>query len=91
MKVSSILVLGFLFGLTSASSAAGDEKNKQIDELTSIQLGDYSLRYEGDAPRTAVTPDSPPGMTNFKKETNGPFLGLKFSTPLRDNFFKPGR
>ena len=91
MKASSILVLGFLFGLTSASCAAEDEKNKQIDELTSIQLGDYSLRYEGEAPRNAVAADSLAGMPNFKKEPTKPFLGLKFSTPLKDDFFKLGR
>ena len=90
MKASSILVLGFLFGLTSASCAAEDEKNKRIDELTSIQLGDYSLRYEGEAPRNTVAPDSPAGMANFRKETTQPFLGLKLSTPLKGDFFKLG-
>jgi hypothetical protein len=90
MKASSILVLGFLFCLTSASCAAEDEK-KQIDELTSIQLGDYSLRYEGEAPRNAVAADSLAGMPNFKKEPTKPFLGLKFSTQLKDDFVKLGR
>ena len=32
----SILVLVILFGFASASYAAEDEKNKQIEELTSI-------------------------------------------------------
>ena len=91
MNSSSFLILGFLLGLIGASCAAEDErKNKQIDELTSIQLGDYSLKFEGDTPKT-IAPDSPPGMTNFKKETTGPFLGLKFSTPLNNDFLKRGR
>jgi hypothetical protein len=91
MRASSILCLGFLVGLTSIAYAAEAGKNKQLDELTSIQLGDYSLRYEGDAPHNTIAPDSPPGMANFRKETTGPFLGLKFSTPLKDDFFKLGR
>jgi len=91
MRASATLVLAFLVGLTSIAYAVEAEKNKQIDELTSIQLGDYSLRYEGDAPRNTIAPDSPPGMSNFRKETPGPFLGLKFSTPLKDDFFKLGR
>jgi hypothetical protein len=91
MRARSILVFGFLVGVTSAAHAAEGEKNKQLDELTSIQLGDYSLRYEGDAPRNTIAPDSPPGMSNYRKETPGPFLGLKFSTPLKDDLFKLGR
>lgn len=91
MKASRFLVFGLLLGLTSASFAAEDDKNKQIDELTSMQLGNYNLKYEGEAPRKTIAPDAPPGMTNFRRETNGPFLGLKFSTPLNNEFFKPGR
>jgi hypothetical protein len=91
MRAGRILVIGFLVGLTSIACAVEAEKNKQIEELTSIQLGDYSLRYEGDAPHNTIAPDSPPGMSNFKKETPGPFLGLKFSTPLKDDLFKLGR
>ena len=91
MRAGIILVLGFFIGLTSIAFAIEDEKNKKIDELTSIQLGDYSLRYEGDAPHNTIAPDSPPGMSNFRKETPSPFLGLKFSTPLKDDFFKLGR
>jgi hypothetical protein len=90
MRRTSTLALGFLFGLSSPSYAA-DEKNKPIDELTSIQLGDYSLKFEGDAPKSTTVPRDPPGMSNFKKESNTPFLGLKFSTPLKDDFFKLGR
>jgi len=92
MRLDSTLVLGVLFVLTGACYGAEDEKNKRIDELTSIQLGGSSLKFEGDAPKSTTVPGDPPGMSNFRKEsTTTPFLGLKFSTPLKDDFFKPGR
>jgi hypothetical protein len=83
MKVGGGLVLAFLFALEIPCYAAEDEKKKPVDELTSIQMGNHSLKFEGDAPRRTVAPDDPPGMTNFRKEIPGPFLGLKFSTPLK--------
>jgi hypothetical protein len=92
MKAISIVVLAFLFGLTNASCATEDEKNKQINGVGSIHLGDSFLGFEGEAPRNSVVaPDPPAGMTNFTKETTRPFLGLRFSTPLKEDFFKPGR
>ena len=84
MNPTSIFFLAFLFGLATACYAAEDEKNKQIDALTSVPLGDYLLKFEGEAPRKTVVPDDPAGMTNFRKETTRPFLGLKLSTPLKD-------
>ena len=51
----------------------------------------YKATLSNEAPRKTIAPDAPPGMTNFRRETNGPFLGLKFSTPLNNEFFKPGR
>ena len=91
MRLCSTLVLGFLFVLTGACYGAEDEKTKRIDELTSIQLGGSSLKFEGDAPKSTTVPGDPPGMSNFKKESTTPFLGLKLSTPLKDDFFKLGR
>jgi hypothetical protein len=91
MKTISIVVLGFLFGLTNASCATEDEKNKQINRVGSIQVGDSSLGFEGEAPRNNVAPDPPSGMINFTKETTRPFVGLRFSTPLKEDFLKPGR
>lgn len=82
MKAVSALVMAFCFGVATACCAAEPQKNSKIDELTSIQLGVSSLKFEGEAPKRTVAPDDPAGMTNFRKESSGPFLGLRFSTPL---------
>jgi hypothetical protein len=79
------LVLALSLGLVTACWAADkneSNKNSKIDDLTSIQLGGSSLKFEGEAPKKTVAPDDPAGMGNFKKESTGPFLGLRFSTPL---------
>jgi hypothetical protein len=84
MKTAS-LILALSLGLATACAAADkneNNKNSKIDELTSIQLGGSSLKFEGEAPKKTVAPDDPAGMSNFKKESTGPFLGLRFSTPL---------
>jgi len=86
-----VLFLSFFFGLASVCYAA-EEKNKQLDELTSIQLGDYSLKFEGENPKRPTTLDEPPALNSFKRDAFNPFLGLRFSTPLdSNNFFKSGR
>lgn len=86
----SVLFLSFLVGLAGTCYAA-DEKNKQLDELTSIQLGDYSLKFEGENPRKSTPLEEPPGLNSFKKDAFNPFLGLKFSTPLDTSRFNSGR
>ncbi len=91
MKSGSILVVVLLLGLAGICYAAEDQKNKQIEALTSIQLGDYSLKFEGENPRKSSALEDPPGLASFKKDAFNPFLGLKFSTPLKDDFFKFGR
>ena len=91
MKPSIVLGLAFAFGLATACWAAETDKNTRIDELTSIQLGGSSLKFEGEAPKKTVAPDAPAGMTNYKRESTGPFLGLRFSTPFKDDLFKLGR
>jgi len=90
MKTASLL-LALSLGLATACWAAEKDKNSRIDELTSIQLGGSSLKFEGEAPKKTVAPDDPAGMSNFKKESSGPFLGLRFSTPFKDDLFKIGR
>jgi len=93
MKTGAALVIAVWFGLATVCCAGeSDNKNSKIDELTSIQLGVSSLKFEGEAPKRTVAPDDPAGMANFKKESAGPFLGLRFSTPLdTSSSFKPGR
>ena len=94
MKTAAILGLALSFSFATACWAAekkDNDKNSKIDELTSIQLGGASLKFEGEAPKKTVAPDDPAGMSNFKKESTGPFLGLRFSTPLSGDFFKTGR
>ena len=87
MKTAATLVLALSLGLATACWAAekGSENNKnsKIDELTSIQLGGSSLKFEGESPKKTIAPDDPAGMGNFRKESSGPFLGLRFSTPLK--------
>lgn len=90
MKTTS-LVLALSLGLATGCWAAEKDKNARIDELTSIQLGGSSLKFEGEAPKKTVAPDDPAGMGNYKKENSGPFLGLRFSTPFKDDLFKIGR
>jgi hypothetical protein len=92
MRPGSIPVLSlFLFGFASLCIAAEDKKDNRIDALTSMELGNYSLKFEGEAPKTTIAPGDPAGLMPLKKESLGPFLGLRLSTPLRDDFFKPSR
>ena len=91
MKANSIGIVVISFGLATTCWSAESDKNSRIDELTSIQLGKSSLKFEGEAPKKTIAPDDPAGMANFKKENTGPFLGLRFSTPFKDDFFKPAR
>jgi hypothetical protein len=86
-----LFLCGFLFALAGLCPAAEPEKNKQIDTLTSIQLGDYSLKFEGENPRKPNDLDDPPALKSFRKDVFNPFFGLKFSTPLKEDPFKSGR
>jgi len=49
-----------LLGLAGVGFTAEVDKNKQLDALTSFQLGDYSLEFEGGEnhgnPRTSKIP-----------------------------------
>ena len=95
MKQSFLFVLASLFVLAFLATPAGNclavevEKNKQIDSLTTIQLGDYSLKFDGENPRKSTDLDDPPGLKSLKKDVFSPFLGLRLSAPLKDDFFKP--
>jgi len=95
MKQSFLFVLASLFVLAFLATPAGNclavevEKNKQIDSLTTIQLGDYSLKFDGENPRKSTDLDDPPGLKSLKKDVFSPFLGLRFSAPLKDDLLKP--
>lgn len=91
MRRTASVALALSLGMGTACWAADSDKNSKIDELTSIQLGGSSLKFEGEAPKKTVAPDDPAGMSNFKKESPGPFLGLRFSTPIGGSLFKTGR
>ena len=48
-----------LLGLAGIGFTAEVDKNKQLDALTSFQLGGYSLEFEGENhgnPRTSIIP-----------------------------------
>ena len=79
-----------LFGFAGHVFAAETEKNTQIDSLTSFQLGDYTLKFEGESPRKPNSLDNPSGLKSFEKDHFNPFLGLKFSTPLKGDLFRLG-
>lgn len=88
----SLFLLPFVLGLSGPGFGAEVGKNNQIDSLTSFQLGDYSVKFEGDSPRKPSDIYDPPGLRSFRKEDAfTPFLGLKFSSPLKDDFFNHGR
>lgn len=73
--------------LTGASYAAENGKeNSSVSALTFYQLGDYSLNLDTDEPCIRDVPD-PPGLITRQRETMRPFLGLKLSRPLPDNFW----
>ena len=90
MKVGSGFVLAFLFGFGTACYAGEASKDSGLEALTSTQLGDYSLKLDTDEPRNIGVPD-PSGLTPLKQETVKPFLGLKLSRPLPDNFWNFAR
>jgi hypothetical protein len=90
MKQIFLFVLLVLVIPASNALAAEVEKNNQIDSLSSIQLGDYSLKFSGESPKKPNDLDNPPSLKSFRKDTFSPFLGLKFSAPLNGDFFKPG-
>lgn len=85
-----LLFLG-LSGFVERGFAAESQNNTPIDSLTSFQLGDYTLRFEGESPRKPNSLDSPPGLKSYEKDHFNPFLGLKFSTPLKGDLFQIGR
>ncbi len=90
MQSAAVGALALLLVFTSASYAAENGKeNLTGSALTSYQLGDYSLSLETDEPRIKDVP-VPPGLINRERESVRPFLGLKLSRPLPDNFWNFG-
>ena len=90
MSRYTLFLLPFVLGLSGPVFGTEVGKNNQMDSLTSIQLGDYSLKFDGDSPRKSNDLFDPPGLKSFRKDSFNPFLGLKFSSPLKDNFLNPG-
>jgi hypothetical protein len=87
MKVLPVFAIAILFGLASTCFAAEKDKGSV---LTSYQLGDYSLGLDTDDPNKP-DPAAPPGLTTLRQETILPFLGLKLSRPLPNNFWSFGQ
>lgn len=84
MKCAPILVI--VAFATSATVCYAGESNTKLEELTSTQLGDYSLKLETDEPQKIGVAD-PSALTPLRRDTVKPFLGLKLSRPLPDNFW----
>ena len=93
MSRYTLVLLPFVLGLSGPGFGAEVGKNNQMDSLTSFQLGDYSLKFEGDSPRKSTDLYDPPGLRRFRRAEDAftPFFGLKFSSPLKDDFFNHGR
>ena len=93
MSRYTLVLLPFVLGLSGRGFGAEVGKINQTDSLTSFQLGDYSLKFEGDSPRKFTDLYDPPGLRRFRKAEDAftPFFGLKFSSPLKDDFFNHGR
>ena len=84
------LAILFVLGLSGPNFGAEVGKSNQIDSLTSLQLGDYSIKFDGENPRKPNDLYDPPGLQSFRKDIFNPFVGLKFSSPLKDNVLEPG-
>lgn len=90
MKARTVFAFALFFGFASNSYAAENgEKTQSMSALTSTQLGDYSLKLHTDEPRQIAT--VPSGLATLRQENVRPFLGLKLSRPLPDNFWNFGR
>ncbi len=89
MQVRGRIAFVFFLAFVSACYAGEDDKNGQsLSALTSTQLGEYSLKLDTDEPRQIAT--IPSGLTPLRQQTARPFLGLKLSRPLPDNFWNFG-
>ena len=78
-----LVLAGFVFA--KSGFAAELEKNAQIDALSSFQLGDYSLKFEGESPRKSNGLDNPPGLRSYEKDHFNPFFGFRLSAPLKND------
>jgi hypothetical protein len=87
MKAKAVFAITLMFGVASTCYAAEKDKGAA---LTSYQLGDYSLGLDTDDPNKP-DPAAPPGLTTLRQETIRPFVGLKLSRPLPNNFLNFGQ
>jgi hypothetical protein len=88
MSRYSLIFLSFVLGLSGPSLGAEVGKSNQIDSLTSFQLGDYSVKFDGEGPRKPNDLFDPPGLQSFRKDAFNPFVDLKLSSPLKDKFLE---
>jgi hypothetical protein len=98
MRLPAVFIVQLLLVYATVSYGAENSKDRpSVSALTSYQLGDYTLELKTDEPSIKGAPDSS-GLDNLRQETNRrweenirPFLGLKLSRPLPDNFWNFGQ
>jgi len=98
MRLPAVVIVQLLLVYATVSyGAENSKKSPSVSPLTSYQLGDYTLELNTDEPSIKGVPD-PSGFDNLRQETNRPwkekilpFLGLKLSRPLPDNFWSFGQ
>jgi hypothetical protein len=98
MRLPAVLFVQLLLVYATVSYGAENSKESpSVSTLTSYQLGDYTLELNTNDPSIKGVPD-PSGLDNLRQETNRPweekilpFLGLKLSRPLPDNFWNFGQ
>jgi len=90
MRLTGAVAFACLLGFASNSYAGENEKPNKIEDLTTTQLGDYSLKLETDQPASSNAP-VPLGLLPSKQDAINPFVGLKLSKPLPNDFLSLGK
>jgi hypothetical protein len=79
-------VLAILFGLTTVSSAAEDDRSRRQKEkpiqLPSFEFNGYSGRLSADQSRIWDVPD-PSSQFQVRQSASQPYFGLTLSRPLQ--------
>jgi len=83
---AAIFILTVLFGFTSVSFAAEDDKTKRQKEkpiqLPSVEFNGYSGKLTADQSRIWDSPD-PSSQYQMRQSASQPYFGLSFSRPLQ--------
>jgi len=99
MQLSAAVAVTLLLALTGSSFAAENKRpatteqpanSNNIEALTATQLGDYTLQLNTDRPQPSSAP-TPPGLVPSKQDGIDPFVGLKLSRPLPNDFLSFGK